>query len=274
MSIFEEMFAFNLFKKAVKSAYRDKKMQEELHYKMDSPSPANLRDYCLICLARGMSNADLQVFNDYFNPTHKYAELERAIERVELGRLKSLQQFILDKTTDPDELIIKLLAVLIDFNPRPYRAKDWIYASPSTDQIGLKPSSKSVDTTLKSKLVNEHKSRTGLTPTVPQRSKQVAASSSSATENIRRILELDRLKKQQKENMAPEHSMQMATEAYTPLPGRESNQSFIAGIGLFIAVIMSCYWLSPKDQLFPINPSALHMAYLSNPQDIQRASLL
>lgn len=119
------MFTFILFRNAVKTAYFEKKSTEDLHAKMANPSPANLRDYCLIRLAHGIPIADRQVFEDYYNPTCKYPNLEKAILHADLGRLKSLQHFIIGKTKDPDETIVKLLAILINFEPRPYSVRYW-----------------------------------------------------------------------------------------------------------------------------------------------------
>ncbi|MEJ5056277.1 hypothetical protein [Sphingobacterium sp. MYb382] len=133
------MFTFILFRKAVKIAYYEKKINEDLHAKMANPSPANLRDYCLIRLAQGIPIADRLVFEDYYNPTCKYPSLEKAILHAELGRLKSLQHFILGKTKDPDETIVKLLAILINFEPRPYSARDWQVAPMNPYKQDLPP---------------------------------------------------------------------------------------------------------------------------------------
>jgi len=106
---------------------------------MANPSPANLRDYCLIRLAQGIPIADRRVFEDYYNPTCKYPSLEKAILHAELGRLKSLQHFILGKTKEPDETIVKMLAILINFEPRPYSARDWEVAPMNTFKHDLPP---------------------------------------------------------------------------------------------------------------------------------------
>lgn len=250
MSIFGEMFAFSLFKNAVKSAYQEKKNLEELHYKMATPSPANLRDYCLICLAKGMSKTDQQVFNDYFNPINKYPGLEKAIERVELGRLKSLQQFILEKTTTPDELIIKLLAVLIDFNPRPFKKKDWETTHLENGSSGTQQTKNYANKYMKPKSLQEQANYLSRGTVQEEADPEKEITIYSATEKIRKILELDRLKKQQKENTVEDYCAQMMATDYVAIPTRKPTPSVMAGIGLLLSLIISSYWLLPKQYIY------------------------
>lgn len=114
------MNEFELFTKEVIEIYTQKKANGDLHSKLEKPSPANLRDYILIILARGLNQDDIQVLYDFFDPTANYVDLERAIKKIELAKLRPLQNFILGQVSTRDENIVKLLAILIKFEPRPY----------------------------------------------------------------------------------------------------------------------------------------------------------
>lgn len=114
------MFEFEEFKKEVIGTYRDLLLHHELDTRLEHPTPGNLRNLSLKLYANGLSKEDIQVFQDFFNPTNKYADLETGIRRFELDKLKPLKNFIMAKTSNPDENIVKLLAILIQFSPRPF----------------------------------------------------------------------------------------------------------------------------------------------------------
>ncbi|UZJ63301.1 hypothetical protein OKW96_12325 [Sphingobacterium sp. KU25419] len=114
------MFEFEEFKKEVIGTYRDMLLHHELDTRLEHPTPGNLRNLSLKLYANGLSKEDIQVFQDFFNPTNKYADLETGIRRFELDKLKPLKNFIMAKTSNPDENIVKLLAILIQFSPRPF----------------------------------------------------------------------------------------------------------------------------------------------------------
>ncbi|MFA4976184.1 MAG: hypothetical protein WC589_01635 [Sphingobacterium sp.] len=115
------MPTFNIFKERVLSLYEEKKSKQEMDELLVSPSPANLRDYCLIRLSEGLPETDIQVLQKFFDPLKKEKSLEDAIYNYKTGWLRALQKFILRETENPDELLVKLLAVLVDYQPRPFR---------------------------------------------------------------------------------------------------------------------------------------------------------
>ncbi|WP_164110189.1 MULTISPECIES: hypothetical protein [Sphingobacterium] len=119
------MSNFNLFRNEVLSLYHEKRKRNELSSKLCEPSPANLRDYSLVVLGRNLSADDKQIMEEFYNDTKEYETLEKAIRKVDTGKLKSLQNFITEKTKNPDELLVKLLAVLVDYQPRPFVWEEW-----------------------------------------------------------------------------------------------------------------------------------------------------
>ena len=115
------MFEFDIFREEVLADYTNKRNEGTLPTSLENPSPANLRNYALYLYCKGLNKEDRIVFEEYFNSNVKVDDLEKAINTTELGKLKSVQNFLNGTTRNPDEIIAKLLAVLIDFKPRPFR---------------------------------------------------------------------------------------------------------------------------------------------------------
>ena len=127
------MSTFDKFKKAVREAYLEKKSLEVLPDELNTPSPANLREYSLIRLHDQLSQDDINVFKNYFSRQNKDESIETAIKYANLGKLRSLQNFIIGETLAPSERIVKMVAILIDFPKRPYKSADWIETNISSD---------------------------------------------------------------------------------------------------------------------------------------------
>lgn len=127
------MSTFDKFKKAVREAYLEKKSLEVLPDELNTPSPANLREYSLIRLHDQLSQDDINVFKNYFSRPNKDENIETAIKYANLGKLRSLQNFMIGETLAPSEKIVKMVAILIDFPKRPYKSADWIETNISGD---------------------------------------------------------------------------------------------------------------------------------------------
>lgn len=122
---FTGMSAFNKFKEEVLATYWGKHQENKLHGKLANPTPANLRDYALYLINDDMDAEDKKSLRDFFGSKEDFSDLERAISGFDIDKLKPVQYFINKKTSQPDESIVKLLAVFIDFQPRPFRLSDW-----------------------------------------------------------------------------------------------------------------------------------------------------
>ncbi|MEN5085208.1 hypothetical protein ABE426_01925 [Sphingobacterium faecium] len=131
------MSTFDKFKKAVREAYLEKKSLEVLPDELNTPSPAKLREYSLIRLHDQLSQDDINVFKNYFSRQNKDESIETAIKYANLGKLRSLQNFIIGETLAPSEKIVKMVAILIDFPKRPYKSADWIEPNISGDSDEL-----------------------------------------------------------------------------------------------------------------------------------------
>lgn len=116
------MSEIDRYNTAVYNDYLTKKEESKLSSRLENPSPANLRNYALQCFKEGLKNEDLKAYQEFFNADRKYENLELAIKKVDLGKLKSVQNYLVGNTKEPNDIIIKLIAVFIDFQPRPYQA--------------------------------------------------------------------------------------------------------------------------------------------------------
>ncbi len=117
---------FEKFQMAVRNAYLDQKHNGELHFDRSWPSPGELRSWCLHCYLSGLNKEDEFIFIRFFNREQSDKGLPVLIENFDIDKLRPLRNFISgDTRRRPDENIVKLLAVLINFTPRPYRAADW-----------------------------------------------------------------------------------------------------------------------------------------------------
>lgn len=112
---------FNLFKKEVISCYEDRRSQGKLSVELENPSPAKLRSYILARYLRGDLQSDSDTLAEIFNPNRRHAELETAIEKFETDKLRALQYLMIGRTSEPKEIFVKLLAIAIDFQPRPFQ---------------------------------------------------------------------------------------------------------------------------------------------------------
>ncbi len=132
------MFEFDIFREQVLAEYTKKRNEGTLPTSLENPSPANLRNYALYLYCKGLNKEDRIVFEEYFNSNVKVDDLEKAINTTELGKLKSVQNFLNGTTRNPDEIIAKLLAVLIDFKPRPF--VEWRKSFQQHQQVEFKTS--------------------------------------------------------------------------------------------------------------------------------------
>jgi len=126
------MSDFDRFQEEVLSAYHEKKEKRLLSIELERPSPTQLMNYCLTLLYSGKLTDDLSTLNRIFNPHNRYPDLETGISAFGASGFKSLRNFMTGKTTRPREALVKLLAVLIDFQPRPY--DKWVMERSNPDR--------------------------------------------------------------------------------------------------------------------------------------------
>jgi hypothetical protein len=109
---------FEEYKHAIKAKYQVSKM-DEVSGILLNPTPAQLRNLCLMKLSNGLSNADENVFKMFFD-VKREDNLRRLIENFDIGKFKPIISFLKGQNDSDGAVRIELAAILVDFDPRPY----------------------------------------------------------------------------------------------------------------------------------------------------------
>jgi hypothetical protein len=99
-------------------AYNDKKAAGSLSPNLSSSTPARLKDECMMVLAQRHKPGDEKLLRMIFGYRENIDAYLKAIDK-KTDKFRPLNYFLGGKTTDPDERVIDLLALLIGFEPRP-----------------------------------------------------------------------------------------------------------------------------------------------------------
>ncbi|WP_336833585.1 hypothetical protein [Sphingobacterium siyangense] len=119
---------FENFQKAVRDSYLDLKKNRQLDFSREWPSAGDLKNWSIQCFEKGLSEADEIVFTDYFREKDEKKlqkqlgkSLREIVKDSETDKFRALRNFIIgDTKRSPDRDVVKFLAVLINFQPRPY----------------------------------------------------------------------------------------------------------------------------------------------------------
>lgn len=113
------MFEIDLYNEEVLRAFHEKKSQGMLIH-LQRATRADLMKECLMRLENGELENDIPVLAKIFNCEGNVESLKTAIKKATADKFRSIQDFISEKTNKPTDNIIALLAIFIDFEPRPF----------------------------------------------------------------------------------------------------------------------------------------------------------
>lgn len=108
----------NDYRNAIKAKYQIEKTGD-FHGFLENPSPAQLREFCLLKFDNGLNKIDEAIFRIYFK-TNETDNLREAIYNYHIPKFKSVQSFLAEENKKTNIQNLNLIAVLVDFNPRPY----------------------------------------------------------------------------------------------------------------------------------------------------------
>ncbi len=103
---------------AVKQKYEQEKSKKYEGFLFD-PTPAKLRDLCLIFFDVGLRKRDEEVFESFFKPKEE-SGLRKAIEKVDVEKLRTVCNFLKGNSKNTNSNVLNLIAVLVDFESRPF----------------------------------------------------------------------------------------------------------------------------------------------------------
>lgn len=108
------------YKKGIKTKF-EKERKGNFHSFLDNPSPAQLRELCLLKYDNGLSKIDETIFRIYFK-VNDTEDLRAAIFNYHIPLFKSIGNYLTAEVPDKATSIknLNLIAVLVDFNPRPF----------------------------------------------------------------------------------------------------------------------------------------------------------
>jgi hypothetical protein len=124
---------FNEYKRAIRTQYEKKKIEDVTGILMN-PSPAQLRNLCLMLFDKSLSSNDEKIMRLFFN-VNEEESLRKAIEKSEISRFRPIQFFLKDEIDSESMTRIELAAILVDYNPRPY--KKYMQIGATTDIISV-----------------------------------------------------------------------------------------------------------------------------------------
>ena len=107
------------YKKWVKAKYEEAKTGEFSGFLL-KPSPAELKNLCLVLFEKGLNKLDQEILDRFFDLNDKSCK-RKQIEYFEVDKLKPISNFLKGKTETTRIVNLDLISVLVDFNPRPYR---------------------------------------------------------------------------------------------------------------------------------------------------------
>lgn len=119
--MFKNSFMANKFDDyilAVRSKYEVEKNKVYSDFLL-KPSPAQLRDLCLIIHDKGLSKKDKEVFELFFK-TKPDSELRKAIENIDVEKLRKICNFLNEKSKTTSQNSLNLIAILINYELRPF----------------------------------------------------------------------------------------------------------------------------------------------------------
>ncbi len=107
------------YKKEVKAKYDEAKTGGFSGF-LQNPSPAELKNLCLLLFDKGISKQDQEILDQFFELDDK-SNKRKQMEYFSVDKLRPISNFLKGKTETTRAVSLDLIAVLVDFNPRPYK---------------------------------------------------------------------------------------------------------------------------------------------------------
>ncbi|SHM13953.1 hypothetical protein [Flavobacterium saccharophilum] len=111
-------FTIEDYKTAIRAKYKIA-IREDVSGVLSDPTPAQLRDFYLRLLERGLSKIDEEIIKMFFEANESLS-LKKTIGNCNIGKLKPIISFLEGGNTD-NKSRIEMAAILVNFKPRPFR---------------------------------------------------------------------------------------------------------------------------------------------------------
>lgn len=115
---------FKDYQNDVLQAYHKMKAEGSLSPNMVTPTPGKLKEECLKYFNIRFTPKDTFLFSSIFEVRDTAEEYYKNVTRSSADKFRPLNNFLLNKTDEPQDKVIELLAWLIDYQERPYQPGD------------------------------------------------------------------------------------------------------------------------------------------------------
>ena len=121
------MNSIDAYKKAIKTKFEIEKFGEFSEYLLE-PSPAKLKKLSALFFEMKQNSFDEGIFRKFFNWNENEDKIKQ-IKKFDTDKFRPFQNFLIRNTDLSQIESVDLIAILVDFNPRPYlkfRNKDFV----------------------------------------------------------------------------------------------------------------------------------------------------
>jgi hypothetical protein len=106
------------YRNAIKAKYEVER-SGDFHGFLENPSPAQIREFCLLKFDNGLNKIDESIFRMYFK-VNDDENLRDSIYNYHIPKFKTVQSFLTEEDKKTNILNLNLIAALVDYNPRPF----------------------------------------------------------------------------------------------------------------------------------------------------------
>ena len=121
------------YKKAIKIQYEIEKKGKHFDY-LESPSRGKLRDFCWLIFENNPTQDDLNVFRNLFSLDFDHTKKNKFKEQKD--KFRPIETFFKGETDPVNIDAINMAAILVDFEPRPFKKFHDKYRTEEGKHIG------------------------------------------------------------------------------------------------------------------------------------------
>lgn len=117
------------YAQAVKEVYDELKRERKLPLRLTNPKRGNIKDHLIFIIDNHYKESDKKFYTEFLGVYNNLEELKRKVKKLKTDSLRPISNFLNNNTQNPEDLVIELLAVLINFQPRPQNYQVHSYES-------------------------------------------------------------------------------------------------------------------------------------------------
>lgn len=120
------------YKKAIRNKYEIEKKGKYFDY-LQSPSRGKLRDFCWLIFEKNPTQDDLNVFRNLFSLEFDHTKKKKFKDQKD--KFRPIETFFKGETDPANIDAINMAAILVDFEPRPFKKFHEMYKLEGTKEF-------------------------------------------------------------------------------------------------------------------------------------------